>query len=69
MYYGLYTWSGIPVSTSQPVQTAILRKVQSESNLLKIKSRRGSDRSSGPYSRAFNHQLRLGMHPCTAFSL
>lgn len=50
---------GIPVSTSQPVQTAILRKVQSESNLLKIKSRRGSDRSSGPYSRAFNHQLRL----------
>ncbi|XP_023329564.1 uncharacterized protein LOC111702186 [Eurytemora carolleeae] len=48
-----------PVSGgSTPLQTAILRKVQSESNLLKIKNKRG-DRSSGPYSRTFNHQLRL----------
>jgi len=49
-----------PVSGgSTPLQTTILRKVQSESNLLKIKHKRG-DRSSGPYSRTFNHQLRLG---------
>ena len=49
--------TGIPVSTPQPQPTALLRKVQSESNLLKIKTKR--DRNTAPYSRVFNHQLQL----------
>lgn len=48
---------GIPVSTPPQQPTALLRKVQSESNLLKIKTKR--DRNSAPYSRVFNHQLQL----------
>ena len=48
---------GIPVSTPTQQPTALLRKVQSESNLLKIKTKR--DRNSAPYSRVFNHQLQL----------
>ena len=48
------------VSTAPPPPTALLRKVQSESNLLKIKNKR--DRSSAPYStysRVSTAQLQL----------
>ena len=44
-------------TVSQP-PTALLRKVQSESNLLKIKNKR--DRPSAPYSRVSNNHLQLG---------
>ena len=49
----------VPVSGGpQPQPTALLRKVQSESNLLKIKNKR--DRPSAPYSRVSNNHLQLG---------
>ena len=46
-----------PVTPAPPNPSAILRKVQSESNLLKIKNKR--DRVSAPYTRVFNNQLQL----------
>ena len=49
----------VPVCSSAPQPpTALLRKVQSESNLLKIKNKR--DRPSAPYSRVSNNHLQLG---------
>ena len=51
----------VPVSSSgQTPPTALLRKVQSESNLLKIKTRRDRPSAPGPYSRLSNNHLQLG---------
>lgn len=50
--------TGIPVSSAQVNPNSMLRKVQSESNLLKIKSKRPGH-SSGPYPRVLNNHLRL----------
>ena len=50
--------TGIPVSSAQINPNSMLRKVQSESNLLKIRPKRPGH-ASGPYSRAPNSHLRL----------
>jgi len=54
----------IPVSSVPPAPTALLRKVQSESNLLKIKTRRGLGERGGvaPYSRGREQHLQW-WHP------
>ena len=53
--------TGIPVTSVQPHPTSMLRKVQSESNLLKIKSKRPGvgGHGAGPYPRVLNSHLRL----------
>ena len=48
-----------PPATAPPPPTALLRKVQSESNLLKIKNKRDRAGAGAPYSRAFTTQLSL----------
>ena len=48
-----------PVTPAPPNPSAILRKVQSESNLLKIKNRVRPSAGAAPYSRVFNNQLQL----------
>ena len=48
-----------PPATAPPPPTALLRKVQSESNLLKIKNKRDRTNAGAPYLRVFNNQLQL----------
>ena len=48
-----------PPTAAPPPPTALLRKVQSESNLLKIKNKRDRAGAGAPYSRAFTTQLSL----------
>ena len=48
-----------PPAAAPPPPTALLRKVQSESNLLKIKNKRDRAGAGAPYSRAFTTQLSL----------
>ena len=43
-------WSGAPSGAAAGPPTALLRKVQSESNLLKIKNRRERAGAGAPYS-------------------
>ena len=48
-----------PPTAAPPPPTALLRKVQSESNLLKIKNKRERAGAGAPYSRVFTTQLSL----------
>ena len=49
-----------PATTTAPTPPLLLVQVQSESNLLKIKTKRGERAGGAPYSRGISHHLQVG---------